>query len=130
MSAKEGGSLRAYVLKRLLQLIPLIVIMAVINFTLIHAAPGSPIIYLVGEAGASEELIALYEKALGLDKSLPEQLGLYMINILRGDLGYSYFYQKPVLEVIVERLPNTILLMGTQFIIFAIVGIFSLIGII
>jgi peptide/nickel transport system permease protein len=114
----------AYVVARLLQLVPLILGMACLNFILIHVAPGNPIIYLVGEFGGSQELIATYERDLGLDKPLYEQLALYIWNVMRGNLGYSYFYRKPVLDVILERVPATLLLMSTQFVLFAILGIF------
>jgi peptide/nickel transport system permease protein len=89
------------------------------NFFLIHATPGDPVNFFIGE-GASEEYIVRVRAAYGLDKSLPEQLYVYLLNVFRGDLGSSIMMNVPVLNLILERLPYTLLL-GTAGLFFAII---------
>lgn len=106
-----------HLFRRTLQSLPLLLILAVLNFLLIHLAPGDPVTFLVGEAGADPAYIAQLRERLGLDRSLPEQLVLYLKNLAQGDLGYSFYYSRPVLELFLERLPATLLLMGSQLLI-------------
>jgi peptide/nickel transport system permease protein len=95
----------------------------VLNFVLIHAAPGDAIVYLIGNVPADPELVAQLRHRLGLDLPLHEQLTRYMAGVLRGDLGTSFYYQRPVLDVVLERLPATALLMGGQLLVTTAVGI-------
>ena len=108
---REVTSIFGYVVRRLLQAIPLILGIIVINFGLIHLAPGDPIATLVGEFQVSPEYIANIKKEYGLDQPLPAQLLFYVLNILKGDFGYSFSFKEPVLDVILERVPATFLLM-------------------
>ena len=93
----------------MVQIFPVMLFIAVINFVLIHSAPGDPAAALAGE-GASQEFIEALRIDYGLDQPLINQLGTYLATLLRGDLGYSFGYRRPVLEIIVERLPATMLL--------------------
>src|SRR5919201_4839874 len=102
----------AYVARRLLQALPLIGLLLVVNFVLIHAAPGDPIAYLAGQSG-DPAYFAEMRARYGLDRPIVEQLGLYLLNVLRGELGYSFAYSQPVLQVVLGRLPATLLLMLT-----------------
>src|SRR6478609_5034134 len=70
---------------------------------------GDPASLLV-EPGASEADIAAIHQKFGLDRPLWEQYGLFMLNLFRGDFGQSFYYQTPVLELYVDRLPNSLLL--------------------
>ena len=70
---------------------------------------GDPAALLV-EPGASEEDIAAIHQQFGLDRPLWVQYGLFMANLLRGDFGQSFYYQTPVLELYLDRLPNSLLL--------------------
>lgn len=90
----------------------------VLNFLLIHAAPGDPAAVMAGEAGATDEifLTQLREK-FGLDQPLYVQLWTYVADVARLDLGYSYRQQMPVLDLILDRLPATLLLTGTAFLV-------------
>ena len=90
----------------------------VLNFLLIHAAPGDPAAVMAGEAGATDEifLTQLREK-FGLDQPLYIQLWTYIADVARLDLGYSYRQQMPVLDLILDRLPATLLLTGTAFLV-------------
>ncbi len=109
--------------KRILQAIPLIFLIVVINFAIIHLAPGDPVNYLIGEGYYDEEFVQMMRKHWGLDKPLYEQLFIHLGRLLRGDLGYSYFYRQPVLTLILERMPATLLLMVSAIVIGAIIGV-------
>ena len=116
-------SIAAFVLRRLLHALPLLVCVIVFNFFLIHLAPGDPIQALVGEFPAPESYIAEMRKVFGLDQPLYIQLLLYLKNILSGDLGFSFYYRQPVLSVILDRVPATLQLMVPALIFSAVVGI-------
>ena len=114
----------SYLFKRLGQIVPIILIIVVVNFFLVHLAPGDPIVYIVGDAPVSEEIVAQLREKLGLDKPLLEQLVIYLWNVAQGDFGYSYVAREPVLAVIMHRLPATLLLTVTQYILAIIAGLF------
>ena len=101
--------MRRYALRRVVQILPVMLFIAVVNFLLIHLAPGDPAAALAGE-GAPQEFIEALRVDYGLDKPLLQQLGTYLATLSQGDLGYSFAYRRPVVEVIVERLPATALL--------------------
>jgi len=106
-------SLGRYFLRRALFAFPLIIAIITINFILVHVAPGDPISYIVGAEYASPEFIQRIRHEYGLDRPLLEQYVLYISKVLQLDLGYSYRYREPVISVIAERLPATLLLMLT-----------------
>lgn len=112
-----------YLAIRLVQTIPLFFAIVVMNFIIIHLAPGDPVSRIAGEF-ATPEYIAMIRHSFGLDRPLYEQLGLYIYNILRGDFGYSYYHQQPVLTVIASTLPNTLILMGPAVAIASLAGLF------
>jgi peptide/nickel transport system permease protein len=114
----------SYLFKRLAQIVPIILIIVVVNFFLVHLAPGDPIVYIVGDAPVSEEIVAQLREKLGLDKPLLQQLVIYLWNVAQGDFGYSYVAREPVLAVIMHRLPATLLLTVTQYILAIIAGLF------
>ncbi|VWX61530.1 dipeptide transporter; membrane component of ABC superfamily [Burkholderiales bacterium 8X] len=100
-----------YLISRLLQGLALVLAVVVLNFVLVHAAPGDPVETIAGASGGmSPELMAQLRAQYGLDKSLPVQLGVYLGKVLQGDLGYSYFFNLPVTSMIAERVPATLLL--------------------
>lgn len=84
----------------------------VVTFVLIHAAPGDPAAALAGEGGDPAHIELLRAK-FGLDRPLPQQFVTYVGNVVRGDLGTSLVRGRPVAEVVGERVPATLLLMGT-----------------
>jgi peptide/nickel transport system permease protein len=109
-----SARLLRYVLRRLLQAIPVVLGVVVLNFLLLQLAPGDAATVLAGEAGgAPAEYVAALRGRFGLDQPVPVQLALYVKNILALDLGYSFRNQSPVLPLIVARLSATLLLMGT-----------------
>ena len=101
-----------YVGKRLLQGIPIILAIVVINFFLLNLAEGDAVDVLAGEAGsATPEYMAQLRKKFGLDQPLPVQLMVYLKNVLSLDLGYSFRHDMPVNELIFDRFAATGLLM-------------------
>ena len=83
---------------------------------------GDPAALLV-EPGASEEDIAAIHQKFGLDQPLWVQYGLFMLNLLRGDFGQSFYYQTPVLDLYFDRLPNSLLLAAVAMAFSLLVGI-------
>jgi peptide/nickel transport system permease protein len=91
---------------------------AVLNFFLIRAAPGDPAQVMAGEAGAADEVFLEQLRArFGLDRPLLEQLWIYLREVVTFDLGFSYRQQRPVVDIILERLPATLLLTGAAFVV-------------
>lgn len=115
--------MRAYLLGRLVQLLPVLLVVIVLNFVLVRMAPGDPTYYLIGEATVDESVYRELRARLGLDGPLHEQLLIYLGNVARGDLGYSYISRRPVSAVIGERLPATLLLMLSQFVVAIAAGV-------
>jgi len=114
----------AYIARRILGAVPLIVLVLVMNFVILHIAPGDPVfLFMQGGISATEEYEAQIRARLGLDKSLGEQLGIYISNVFRGDLGFSHYYQRPVSALIVERMPITLSLVVLSFLFAATIGI-------
>lgn len=95
-----------------------------VNFALPYAAPGDPLLYIVGPEAAEmtpqerQEVLAVY----GLDKPLPAQFVDYLLGIFQGDLGTSIMFGKPVTDVILQRLPWTLLLVGCALVSAAVLG--------
>ncbi len=109
-----GARLLRYVLRRLLQAIPVVLGVVVLNFLLLQLAPGDAATVLAGEAGGAPlEYIQQLRERFGLDQPVLVQLALYVKNILALDLGYSFRNASPVLPLILARLWPTLLLMGT-----------------
>lgn len=101
-----------YVVKRLLQAIPIVLAIIILNFLLLQLAEGDAVDVLAGEAGsATPEYMAELRAKFGLDKPLPVQLAIYLKNVMVLDLGYSFRHEMPVSELIFDRLFATALLM-------------------
>jgi peptide/nickel transport system permease protein len=110
-------------LRRLLVALGLMVAVLAINFTLIHAAPGDPASVIAGEMGGGDQaVIDSIKKAYGLDKPLPEQFIAYLGKSARGDLGMSYTYNRPVSNLIAERIGPTVLLVMTALFMAIVIG--------
>ncbi len=108
--------------RRFIQSIILILLLIVINFFLIHLAPGDPVYYLAGQSG-DEAYYELIRAKLGLDQPLLTQLWVYLSSVLRGDLGYSLSYQQPVSAVIFSRVPAPLLLIVSAILMASVGGI-------
>ena len=93
-----------------------VLVIVVINFLLIHAAPGDPASVIAGQSGAADpKFVAQLRAQFGLDKPLLEQLWIYVRGVLTLDLGMSHRQQRTVASLLAERLPATLLLTGTAF---------------
>jgi peptide/nickel transport system permease protein len=101
--------MRTYLLKRILQMIPVFIGITLISFTIIHMAPGGPTAVLGGQDLKQEQVEAL-NKSYGFDQPLPVQYARWVGKMLRGDFGKSYVENRSVVEMIKERLPNTLYL--------------------
>lgn len=114
-----------YVLRRLLQAVPIVIGIVVLNFLLLQLAPGDAATVLAGEAGgAPPEYVAALRERFGLDRPVWVQLLLYLKNILSLDLGYSFRHGMPVSELILTRLGPTLLLMGSTLVLSVGLGAF------
>ena len=103
--------LTAYIARRLIYGVILLVCVLVLNFFLIHAAPGDPAETIAGAmGGATAEMLSGIRAAYGLDKPLLVQLAIYLGHVAHGDLGRSYYFNQPVIGLIAARIGPTILL--------------------
>lgn len=112
----------AYILKRLLGLLPVVFVVVTLSFILIHLTPGDPARMIRGEY-ATEESVQELREQLGLDDPLPVQYGRWLMRAAKGDLGDSLFLGRPVLQAIIERLEPTAMLVGFAFLISIVIGI-------
>ncbi|AMJ60700.1 ABC transporter permease [Bosea sp. PAMC 26642] len=103
---------------RLVKGILVLFAIALLNFFLIRAAPGDPAQVLAGEAGAADaQLLEQLRQRFGLNEPITTQLWLYLKGYMTFDLGFSYRQQQPVLTLVLDRLPATLLLTGAAFVI-------------
>lgn len=113
-----------FLASRLVKGVLVLLAIAVVNFALIRAAPGDPATVMAGEAGAGDEVFVQQLRArFGLDRPIVEQLGIYLKGIATFDLGFSYRQGRSVASLIGDRLPATLLLTGTAFLISLALGI-------
>lgn len=99
----------AYIARRLIALLPVLLIVATVGFFLIYLTPGDPAAVMLGPDATTEELNEL-RRVMGLDQPLLVQLVRWYYRVLQGDLGHSIFLNRPVLQAIYERLEPTVLL--------------------
>ena len=101
-----GLRMLKYIGKSLIQIIPVLLIVSIIVFGLMHVA-GSPLDLMLPEDATEEDRQVLSE-ALGLDKSVPEQYVIFIKDAVHGDFGESYRYKEPALRLVLEKLPNSL----------------------
>jgi peptide/nickel transport system permease protein len=114
--------MRRYLSIRLLQIIPTVLLIIIFNFVLIRIAPGDPAQIMAGDF-ATQDVIEQTRRHYGLDQPIIVQLSIYLRSVLSGDLGFSYDYQRPVLDVILDRLPATLTLVLTAQVLGIMLGI-------
>ena len=102
--------MRGYVLRRLFQGIVLLVVVSAVIFAIVHSAPGGPALLIHPDMDPTQ--VKAMERQLGLDDPIPVQYARWIGNAVRGNLGKSYQHSLPTLELLAERLPNTLLLSG------------------
>jgi len=111
-----------YILRRILSSIPVLFGILIITFILARSIPGHPCERLLGEK-ATLEMCERFLKDKGIDKPIPVQFGIYMQDVIRGDFGNSIRFNRPVIRILVERLPATVELSLTAFLIAVVIGI-------
>ena len=134
-----------YIIRRLLQAIPMLLLVSIILFALVNLAPGGPLAQFSRSRRMTPERVAVLKRQFGLDKPLPVQYIVWLAGndwmaidtdgngltdsygtrkgVIRGDFGFSFQNREPVLPQILDRLPNTVYLMGITLIVVAIVAI-------
>jgi peptide/nickel transport system permease protein len=112
-----------FVLRRILEALPLLLGVVILNFVIINLAPGDPVQAMIGDFPAPPEFEEALRERLGLHLPLWQQLLNYMSGVLTGDLGYSFANRQPVLDIILQRAGNTMILTVTALLFAAIVGI-------
>ena len=114
--------MHVYLIRRVLAVIPVMVVVATVAFVLIHLAPGDPASVIAGPYATQDDIGKLRHQ-LGLDEALPVQLVKWYGRLLRGDLGQSIFLRRPVLEAILDRAEPTLLLTGWATLIAVLIGV-------
>ena len=107
---------------RIAQAIPVMFVVAVLTFLLMHLLPGDPATIIAGDM-ADQDAIAQVRRDLGLDQPVATQLWLWITNLLQGDFGRSLMLNQPVAEAVMERLPVTLSLAMVAFVITIPIGI-------
>ena len=111
-------------LTRVLYAIVLLIAVLVLNFSMLHLAPGDVADTIAqSSGGADAEILAQIRKDYGLDQPFLTQLGSYIGRVVQFDLGYSFFYNLPVTQLIMERLPATLLLVISAQLLALVVGV-------
>ena len=113
--------MKRYLLLRVLQLVPGTLVVSVLNFLLVHMAPGDVSIVLAGDS-ADPAYLATIRERYGLDRPFIEQLWRYLVQVGSGDLGVSFRSREPVFAEIMSRVPATLLLVGTSLALSVVLG--------
>lgn len=114
----------AYILKRLIAVVPVLIGLSIIVFLVMAMIPGDPATAILG-AYATPENVARINRDLGLDRSLLQQYLIWIGNILEGDLGRSYILNRPVLAEVTDRFGATLILAGTSLLLCAAIGLLA-----
>lgn len=112
-----------YLLARLAWAVPIVLVILIVNFLIIHLVPGDPVQALVGDFPTPPGYIEQVRREFGLDEPLSSQLGLYLWNLFHGNLGFSFANRQPVLTLILDRARLTLLLMLPALTLAAVMGV-------
>src|SRR5579864_2693370 len=96
-----------YVWRRIAQAVPLLFAIVIVDFLIIHLAPGDPVYALVGDFPAPQAYVEQVRAEFGLDKPIGTQLWLYVRQVAAGNFGYSFAQRRPVRDVILDRMGAT-----------------------
>ena len=114
--------MKTYILRRLLAVVPVMLVVATVAFVLVHLAPGDPASVIAGPYATPEDVAKLRHQ-LGIDRPLHVQLGRWYWRLLHGDLGTSIFLRRPVIEAILDRAEPTLLLTTAATIVAVLIGV-------
>ncbi|HKB27165.1 MAG TPA: ABC transporter permease [Methylomirabilota bacterium] len=112
----------AYLIRRILALVPVLAVVVTVVFLLIHLIPGDPVSVMLGPDATAAQVQAT-RQALGLDRPLHEQLLKFYARVLRGDLGQSYFLDRPVTTALLERAEPTLVLTFSALLVAIVIGV-------
>lgn len=112
-----------YFIRRLIMMIPVFILCSIIIFLILHLIPGNPIDNLL-HPGSSPEARERLIKEFGLDKPIYQQYIIWLTNVFKGNLGVSITEQRSVFELLILKLPNTLVLGVVSFLISFILGVF------
>lgn len=104
-----------YLARRTLQAVPLLLLITLVIYLLLRATPGGPLALYEGDPSVTPADLSRLREQMGLDEPAPVQYVKWLSGFARGDWGYSLVTKRPVLDMVAERLPNTLLLMGASF---------------
>ena len=114
--------MKNYILKRIVQMIPVLILVSIFSFMIIHFAPGDPLNMYI-RPDMTEEEVENIRQSLGLDGTIVEQYFAWLFNLCKGNMGNSVINHQPVASQIMAKLPATLLLMGTSFVLSILVAI-------
>ncbi len=114
--------MKTYILRRLLAVVPVMLVVATVAFVLVHLAPGDPASVIAGPYATPEDVAKLRHQ-LGIDRPLHVQLGRWYWRLLHGDLGTSIFLRRPVIEAILDRAEPTLLLTTAATLVAVLIGV-------
>ena len=112
----------AYIVRRLISMVPTFLLASVLIFFFMHLIPGDPASVMLGDMATVDQIERLREQ-MGLNEPIHVQFGIWFLGVLRGDLGTSVFYEAPVLQVIGARAETSILIASLSMAIIILVGI-------
>ena len=99
----------AFLLRRVLSLVPVLLVVALVAFMLLRWVPGDPAAVIAGESATAEQVAAI-RMHMGLDEPIARQFLIWIGHVLRGDFGESYFFKQPVIDLILQRMEPTLAL--------------------
>ena len=111
-----------FILRRFLAFIPVALIVALIVFLMLHLSPGDPVAAIAGDSATAAD-IARIRAELGLDDPLPEQFVRWCMELIQGDLGRSYFLNRPVADLIADRVGPTLSLAGFTIVLTVLIAV-------
>jgi peptide/nickel transport system permease protein len=112
-----------YLGRKLLQLVLTLLAVTGFNFVLFRVLPGDPIQLYARSGHLTPEAAAQLRRVFGLDRPLLEQFWIYLRDLVRGDLGFSLTYRRPVADIVIQRMANTVLLVGAATVLVVGVGV-------
>lgn len=115
--------MRSYLAVRIAQIIPTLLLVSVLVFSLQQLMPGDPALVMAGEERGDPQVLSQIRAELWLDRPVPVQYVHWLGNVLRGNLGYSWRIRQPVAQLIEEKLPVTLQLSAMAFVIAVLIGV-------
>ncbi|QSO49323.1 ABC transporter permease [Alicyclobacillus mengziensis] len=113
----------SYLIRRIIALIPLLLGVSILVFLIIHLIPGNPVAMLLGPNATSHSEVVALTNELGLNQPLPVQYWKWLINVLQGNLGYSFTQNQAVTNLIAQMLPYTLTLSVCGLVVAIVIGV-------